>query len=100
MSLLNQNKSNLLNFINTHMGTIFIVLCLLIMAGSSFAGDVLSTTEGVVKDTYNGSIKTYLYIGEAVAAITTLIFTRNIKVLGAVGGVAIFFNIVALLAGV
>lgn len=44
-------------------------------------------------------MKTYLYVGEAAAAIMTLIFTRNIKHLGAVGGVAIFFNVVAALAG-
>jgi hypothetical protein len=70
------------------------------MAQGSFAADALSGAEEVVKDTYNGSIKTYLYVGEAVAAIVTLMFTRNIKTLGSVGALAIFFNVVAMLAGV
>jgi hypothetical protein len=81
------------------MGKIFILICLLIIAQGSFADDALSVAEPVVKDTYNGSIKTYLYVGEAVAAVVTLIFTRNIKTLGGVGAVAIFLNVVALLAG-
>lgn len=72
---------------------------LFILANSCFATDALVDAEAIVKDTYNGSLKTYLYIGEAVAAITTLIFTRNIKTLGAVGGIAIFFHVVAALVG-
>jgi len=71
-----------------------------LIARLCFAEDALAEAEPVVKDTYNGSLKTYLYIGEAVAALGTLIFTRNIKTLGYVLGVAIFFNIVAKLAGV
>jgi hypothetical protein len=100
VSLLNQLKSTVLRGINMHMGAIFILICLLLMAQGSFADDALSAAEPVVKDTYNGSIKTYLYVGEAVAAVCTLIFTRNIKTLGAVGGVAIFLNVVAMLAGI
>ncbi len=75
---------------------------LAVMARGSFAdgGDVLAEAEGVVKDAYNGSIKTYLYVGEAVAALLTLIFTRNIKTLGGVGAMAIFLNVVARLAGI
>ncbi|KTC73168.1 hypothetical protein [Legionella bozemanae] len=100
MSLLNQYRSNVLSNINAHTGKILILICLLIMTQGSFAEDALSAAEPVVKDTYNGSIKTYLYVGEAVAAVCTLIFTRNIKTLGAVGGVAIFLNVVAMLAGI
>jgi hypothetical protein len=69
----------MLSGINAHTGKIFILICLLIMAQESFAADALSSAEEVVKDTYNGSIKTYLYVGEAVAAVVTLIFTRNIR---------------------
>ncbi|VEE02711.1 fimbrial protein [Legionella longbeachae] len=64
-----------------------------------FAEDALVDAEPVIKDTYNGSLKTYLYVGEAVAAIVTLIFTRNIKHLGGVLLLAVFLNIVARLAG-
>lgn len=82
------------------MGKLFMVACLFIVAHGSFAMDALSGAEDVVKDTYNGSIKTYLYVGEAVAAVVTLMITRNIKVLGGVGAVAIFLNVVAALAGI
>ena len=100
MSLLNQFRSSILNSIHSNQGKLFILVCLLIMAQGSFAADALSAAETVVKDTYNGSIKTYLYVGEAVAAIMTLMFTRNIKALGGVGAVAIFLNVVASLAGI
>ena len=100
MSLLDQVRSNVLSNINAHTGKIFILICLLIMAQGTFAADALSSAEEVVKDTYNGSIKTYLYVGEAVAAVITLMFTRNIKTLGGVGAMAIFLNVVAMLAGV
>lgn len=75
-----------------------LVIGLLVIARVSFADDPLADAEPIVKDAYNGSIKTYLYVGEAIAAITTLIFTRNIKTLGGVGAMAIFLNIVAILA--
>ena len=77
-----------------------LILSFMILARTSFADDALSAAEPIVKETYNGSIKTYLYVGEAVAGIMTLIFTRNLKTLGTVGGVAIFFNVVAALAGI
>ncbi|MFA6302195.1 MAG: type IV conjugative transfer system pilin TraA [Legionella sp.] len=95
-----QYRNTVLNSINSNLGKIFLVVCLLIMAQGSFAADALSVAEEVVKDTYNGSIKTYLYVGEAVAAVVTLMMTRNIKALGGVGAVAIFLNIVASLAGI
>ncbi|HRD70434.1 MAG TPA: fimbrial protein [Legionella sp.] len=75
-------------------------ISIFIIARFCFAQDALADAEPIVKDTYNGSLKTYMYIGEAVAALMTLIFTRNIKHLGFVAGVAIFFNVVAMLAGV
>lgn len=77
-----------------------LMLGLIIAAKMTFADDALSAAEPIVKDTYNGSIKTYLYVGEGVAAVLTLIFTRNIKTLGGVGAVAIFLNIVTALAGI
>ena len=61
-------KDNVLNSLNSNLGKIFIVVCLLIMAHGSFAADALAGAEDVVKDTYNGSIKTYLYIGEAIGS--------------------------------
>ena len=69
------------------------------MARLCFADDALADAEPVVTDTYNGSLKTYLYVGEAVAAIAALIFTRNIKHLGGALAVAMFLNMVARLAG-
>lgn len=77
---------------------LFIFLYLL--ANASFAEDALAEATPIVKDTYNNSIKTWLYIGEATAAVVTLIFTRNIKTLGAIGAVIIFLNVVAKLAGI
>lgn len=100
MSSLTQYKNNVIHFIQSYPGKLLFLVALLLIAHGCFAEDALSAAEPVVKDTYNGSIKTYLYVGEAVAAITTLIFTRNIKTLGAVGGVAIFLNTVAALAGI
>lgn len=95
----NQIKQTLLKSIKANPTKLMMLFVLFILANTSFALDALVDAEPIVKDTYNGSIKTYLYIGEAVAAITTLIFTRNIKTLGAVGGVAIFFHVVAALVG-
>ncbi|CZP45522.1 hypothetical protein [Legionella pneumophila] len=100
MSRLTQYKNNVIDFIQAHHWQIAFFIVLFVLAQGSFAEDALSAAEPTVKDTYNGSIKTYLYVGEAVAAIMTLIFTRNIKHLGAVGGVAIFLNVVAALAGI
>ncbi|WP_298624845.1 fimbrial protein [uncultured Legionella sp.] len=100
MELLSQYKNDVVQFIQSHQGKILFLIVLLLLAQGCFAEDALSAAEPTVKDTYNGSIKTYLYVGEAVAAIMTLIFSRNIKHLGAVGGVAIFFNVVAALAGI
>ncbi|MCZ4786716.1 fimbrial protein [Legionella pneumophila] len=100
MSRVIQYKNNVVHFIQIHQGKILFLMVFLLLAQGSFAEDALSAAEPTVKDTYNGSIKTYLYVGEAVAAIMTLIFTRNIKALGAVGGVAIFLNVVAALAGI
>jgi len=100
MSLFNQFRGNVISNVNANIGTIFILICLLVMAQGTFAADALSSAEEIVKDTYNGSIKTYLYVGEAVAAVVTLMFTRNIKTLGGVGAMAIFLNVVAMLAGV
>lgn len=100
MSLLNQFRTSVLNGINSNQGKLFLLICLFIIAQGSFAEDALSAAEPIVKDTYNGSVKTYLYVGEAVAAAVTLIFTRNIKTLGYVGGLAIFINVVAALAGI
>jgi hypothetical protein len=78
----------------------WIFLGLITTVKASFADDVLSGAEEIVKTAYNGSIKTYLYIGEGIAAVMALIFTRNIKALGGVGAVAIFLNVVAKLAGI
>lgn len=98
MSRVTQYKNKVIDFIQTHHWQILFFVVLFLLAQGSFAEDALSAAEPTVKDTYNGSMKTYLYLGEAVAALTTLIFTRNIKHLGYVGGVAIFFNVVAALA--
>ena len=76
-----------------------VFLSIFLVARFCFADDALSEAEPIVKDTYNGSLKTYLYIGEAIAALMAVIFTRNIKHLGGILGVAIFLNIVAKLAG-
>ncbi len=95
-----QYKTNFMSAVNSNIGKLFILACLFIMAHWSFAADALAGAEDVVKDTYNGSIKTYLYVGEALAAVVTLMFTRNIKALGGVGAIAIFLNVVASLAGI
>ena len=63
-----------------------------------FAEDVLGETTGDLKDTYNGSIKTYVYVFEALAAILGLIVTRKITVLLGIGAIALFLNVVAKLA--
>lgn len=99
MSLLNQYGSKLTKIVKSKPVQLSLLVGLIILAKSAFADDALSSAETVVKDAYNGTIKTYLYVGEAVAAVTTLIFTRNIKTLGGVGAVAIFMNVVAALAG-
>jgi hypothetical protein len=93
-------KSKVLPFIKSLPIKAILFLSIFLVTRFCFADDALADAEPIVKDTYNGSIKTYLYIGEAVAALMTLIFTRNIKHLGGVLAVAIFLNIVAKLAGV
>lgn len=99
MLIINQCKKMLLKVAQSSPVQAILFLTLLILAQASFAEDVLSPAETVVKEAYNGSIKTYLYIAEAIAAVLALIFTRNIKVLGGIGAVAIFFNVVAKLIG-
>lgn len=100
MKLIQSIKTTFSNLMQLKTLQFLLFLGLLITVKASFADDVLSGAEDVVKDAYNGSIKTYLYIGEAVAAVTVLMITRNIKALGGVGAVAIFLNVVAKLAGI
>lgn len=63
-----------------------------------FAEDALGGTTEDLKDTYNGSIKTYVYVFEALSALLGLAITRKITVLLGIGAVAIFLNMVAKLA--
>ena len=100
MTLVKQVGSKCLNLIKSQHLQLLLLVALMILAKNTFADDALSGTEGIVKDTYNGTIKTDLYIGEGVAALITLMFTRNIKTLGGVGAMAIFLNVVAALAGI
>lgn len=100
MSLVNQFKNKSLKFVKSKPVQMSMFVGLALLARSSFAEDALSGAASVVSDTYNGTMKTYLYVGEAIAAIATLIFTRNIKALGGIGAVAIFLNVVASLAGI
>lgn len=93
-------KTKFLKILQSKHLKLLMFLGLLVTVKASFADDPLSGAEDVVKDAYNGSIKTYLYVGEAVAAVMVLMFTRNIKALGGVGAVAIFLNVVAKLAGI
>mgnify|MGYP000750552756 CR=1 FL=1 len=99
MSIVTRYKNNVVDFIQAHHWQIVFVVALFLLAQGSFAEDALSAAETTVKDTYNGSMKTYLYVGEAVAALMAVIFTRNIKHLGYIGGIAMFFNVVAALTG-
>lgn len=100
MLLPSQFRNKCIQIIKSKPAKLALFFGLVVMAHGSFAEDVLAEAEGVVKDAYNGSIKTYLYIGEAVAAVIALIFTRNIKTLGGVGAIAIFLNVVTKLAGI
>lgn len=99
MSLLSQYGNKFSSVLKSKPVKLSLLVALMMMVRSTFAEDSLSGAADIVKEAYNGSIKTYLYVGEAVAAVMTLIFTRNIKALGGVGAVAIFMNVVALLAG-
>ena len=63
-----------------------------------FAEDVLGETTGILKDTYNGSLKTWAYVGEAVAALFGLLFVRSIKGLFVIFAVVIFLAVVTTLA--
>ena len=100
MTLVKQVGSKCLNLIKSQHLQFLLLIALMILAKNTFADDALAGAEGVVKDAYNGSVKTYLYVGEGIAAAVALMFTRNIKVLGSVGAMAIFFNVVAALAGI
>lgn len=97
MSTNRSYKNRFLEIITSAPVKLALLTGLILLSKGSFAEDALVEAEAVVKDTYNGSIKTYLYIGEAIAAIVTLIFTRNIKVLGGVFALAMFMNVVAVL---
>ena len=100
MSRVTQYKNNVIDFVQTHHWHIVFFVALFLLAQGSFAEDALSAAEPIVKDTYNGSMKTYLYVGEGVAAVMAVIFSRSIKHLGAVLGISVFLNIVAALAGI
>ena len=100
MTRVKQVGSKCLSLMKSQHLQFLLLIALMILAKSTFADDALAGTEGIVKDTYNGSMKTYLYVGEGVAALITLMFTRNIKTLGGVGAMAIFLNVVAALAGI
>ena len=99
MSLLSQYGHKFSSVLNSKPVKLSLLVGLMVIVRSTFAEDSLAGATDIVKEAYNGSIKTYLYVGEAVAAIMTLIFTRNIKALGGVGAMAIFMNVVAVLAG-
>lgn len=99
MSRLILYRNKVASFMKKAPVKMMLFIGLIVLARASFAEDPLAGAEPVVKDAYNGAIKTYLYVGEAVAAIMALIFTRNIKALGGIGAVAIFLNVVAALAG-
>jgi hypothetical protein len=99
MNLLEQIKTKSQKILDVLPLKTIVFLSIFLLARLCFAEDALAEAEPIVKDTYNGSLKTYLYVGEAVAAIMALIFTRNIKHLGGVLGVAFFINLVAKLAG-
>lgn len=100
MEKFRQYGNRLARFTDSGLVRLILVMTLMLVARMTFAEDALSAAEPVIKDTYNKTIKTYLYVGEAIAAVVTLIFTRNIKTLGGVGAIAIFLNIVAKLAGI
>lgn len=100
MLLFNQLKGSSLLLTKPKILRLGLFIGLVVLTRGVFAEDALSAAEPVVRDTYNGSMKTYLYVGEGVAAVLALIFTRNIKTLGGIGAVAIFLNIVAALSGI
>lgn len=100
MELYRQYKNRLLAVTNIGHGKLILMIALMFFARITFAEDALADAIPIVKDTYHNSIKTYLYVGEAVAAVVTLIFTRNIKTLGGVLAMAVFLNIVTKLAGI
>lgn len=100
MALLNQYGNKCLSILKSKPVQFLLLFGLVILVKTTFAESALVDADPIVKDTFNQSIKPYLYIGEGVAAIVTVMFTRNIKTLGAVGGVAVFLNIVAMLAGI
>ncbi|HAU1387058.1 TPA: fimbrial protein [Legionella pneumophila] len=100
MSQLIRYRNKVVSFMKKAPVKMTLFIGLIVLARASFADDPLAGAEPVVKDAYNGTLKTYLYVGEAIAAIMTLIFTRNIKALGGVGAIAIFLNVVAALAGI
>lgn len=92
-------KNKVLTALQSKPVKLVLLIGLMVIVKCTFAEDALSGAADVVKEAYNGAIKTYLYVGEAVAAVMTLIFTRNIKALGGVGAIAVFMNVVATLAG-
>ncbi len=70
----------------------------MLLVRTVFAEDALGGTTEDLKDTYNGSIKTYVYVFEALAALLGLIITRKITTLLSIGAIALFLNVVAKLA--
>lgn len=100
MSRAIQFKNNVIDFIQAHYGKILFFTILILLAQGSFASNALADADPVITETYNGSLKKYLYIGEGVAAVVALMFTRSIKHLGALFGVAMFLNILAALADI
>ena len=99
MNLIEPINNKISNLIQGLPIRTILFVSIFLIARLCFADDALAEAEPVVKDTYNGSLKTYMYVGEAVAAVAAVVFTRNIKHLGGVLVVAMFLNMVARLAG-
>lgn len=71
----------------------------MLLVKTAFATDVLENTTTDLSDTYNGSIKKWIYLIEGLFALGALFITRKIASLFVVGAIAIFLNIIAKLAG-
>ncbi len=81
---------------------LLIAICFIALSTHAFADsgtDLLQGTDSSAWDTFNGTGKKYIYLGEGLVAVFTYIKTKNVMALIGIVIVAIFINVILTMAG-
>lgn len=86
-----------INSLNTAIKAIsFLIFVLSIQQSFAEGQDLLQGTTATALSTFNGSIKTFIYLLEIIMAVGVYIKTRNFMALGGIVVVAFFINVIAM----